>query len=430
MSITPDGYKSRIVDRQIERYLRLFGAVEVRGTKWCGKTWSSLAHAQSVTYVDRGANLEVIAADPAFALKGERPHVIDEWQRVPQLWDVVRHAVDDAAGVRGNWILTGSSTPHFDETSHSGAGRIGRIRMRPMSLQESGESSGVVSLTGLFEGTFEPSACPGGIGELAELVCRGGWPGTIEFSPDDAQVVTADYLAALYQQTIPRMGGSPETAERVVRALARNLGQSAKLATLADDVFASDNGVASTDWEQRQVSSHIDMLLRSYAVEEVPGWAPASRSPLRVRTKPKRYFADPSIPVTALGLSPAALLQDWQTFGLVVENLCMRDLAVYAQALSRPGVCPLRYYRDDSDLEVDAIVEQADGRWGAFEIKTSMAKVDAGAANLLRLKSKLESDRAGRTPAPSFLAVLVGVGEAAYRRPDGIYVIPIRALGA
>lgn len=430
MSIVPNGYMPRVVDKQIERYLRLFGAVEVCGTKWCGKTWSSLAHASSVTYVDRGANLEVVAADPTFALKGERPHVVDEWQRVPALWDVVRHAVDEAAGERGNWILTGSSTPHFDETSHSGAGRIGHVRMRPMTLQESGESSGAVSLRGLFEGSFESVGCPADVEGLARLACRGGWPGTVGFDPEDAQVVTSEYLAALYRQTVPRMGGSSETAVHVMRALARNLGQAAKLATLADDVFARENDAPATDWEQRQVSAHIDILLRTYTVEEIPGWVPASRSPLRVRTKPKRYFADPSIPVAVLGLSPAALLRDWQTFGLVVENLCMRDLAVYAQALPRPGTEPLRYYRDDAGLEVDAVVEQADGSWGAFEIKTSAAKVDEGAANLLRLGDKLAKDRMGRTPQPAFLAVLVGVGEAAYRRPDGVYVIPVRTLGA
>lgn len=430
MPVVPKGYRARIVDQQIERYLRLFGAVEVCGTKWCGKTWSSLAHAESVTYVDRGANLEVVRADPAFALQGERPHVVDEWQRVPEVWDVVRHAVDEAGAERGNWILTGSSTPHLNETSHSGAGRIGRIRMRPMSLQESGESSGSVSLSGLFDDRFSPVSCAGGIAELADFVCRGGWPGVLDFDPADAQIITAEYLAALFRQTVPRLGGDQRVAERVVRALARNLGQAAKTKTLAADVFACGDGEAPTDWQQRQVSEHLDILLRAYVVEEVPGWAPASRSPMRVRTKPKRYFADPSIPLVSLGVSPRLLLQDWQTLGLAVENLCMRDLAVYAQALPRPGVEPLRYYRDDAGLEVDAIIEQLDGSWGAFEVKTSMAKVDEGASVLTRLKEKLAKDKLGRTPEPAFLAVLVGVGEAAYRRPDGVYVIPIRALGA
>lgn len=430
MSIAPDGYNARIADQQVERYLKLFGAVEITGTKWCGKTWTSLAHAQSITYVDRGSNLDVIRADPTFALQGETPHVIDEWQQAPAVWDVVRHAVDDAGGKRGQWILTGSSTPHTSETSHSGAGRIGHIRMRPMSLQESGESTGQVSLRGLFEGTFAPTSCQGGIAELARLICRGGWPGTVGFEADDAQVVTAEYLTALCRQTIPRMGGEEALAERLVRALARNLGQAAKLTTLAADVFASNGDDTATDWERRKVADHIELLEHTYALEEIPGWAPAARSPRRVRTKPKRYFADPSIPATALGMSASSLLQDWQTLGLLVESLCMRDLAVYAQALPRPSATPLRYYRDDAGLEVDAIVEQADGSWGAIEIKTSIVKVDDGATSLLRLKNKLADDAAGRTAPPSFLAVVVGEGEAAYRRPDGVLVIPIRALGA
>ncbi len=454
MPVKPEGYRERIVDRQIERYLRLFGAVEVAGTKWCGKTWASLAHAESVTYVDRGANLDIVTADPSFALLGERPHVIDEWQRVPAVWDVVRHAVDDLGGERGAWLLTGSSTPCLDETSHSGAGRIGRIRMWPMSLQESGESTGKVSLKGLFEGEFEPAQCApiqctsgqcdsagGGVAELAEICCRGGWPGTLGFTADDSLVVVTEYLGALYRQTVPRMGGNPEIAERLIRALARNLCQAARLTTLAQDVFSRDGGAgdsggagsatsAPTDWEERQVSEHLGILKRAYVIDEVPGWAPAARSPQRVRTKPKRYFADPSIPVAALGMSPRSLLADWQTFGLVFESLCMRDLAVYAHALPRPGIEPLRYYRDDSDLEVDAIVEQMDGSWGAFEIKVGMDKVDVAASNLLRLRDKLAKDRLGRTPAPAFLAVLVGVGEAAYRRLDGVYVIPVRMLGA
>ena len=451
--VKPKGYRERIVDRQIERYPGLFGAVEVAGTKWCGKTWTSLAHAESVTYVDRGANLDIVAADRSIALLGERPHAIDEWQRVPAVWDVVRHAVDDLGGERGAWLLTGSSTPCLDETSHSGAGRIGRIRMWPMSLRESGESTGTVSLRGLFEGEFEPVQCTpvqctpaqcasaqcgsagGGVAELAEICCRGGWPGTLGFTAGDALVVVTEYLGALYRQTVPRMGGNPETAERLVRALARSLCRAARLTTLAQDVFscgggAGDDGSTPTDWEERQVSEHLGILKRAYVIDEVPGWAPAARSPQRVRTKPKRYFADPSIPVAALGMSPRSLLGDWQTFGLVFENLCMRDLAVYARALPRPGIEPLRYYRDDSDLEVDAIVEQMDGSWGAFEIKMGTDKVDAAASNLLRLRDKLAKDRLGRTPAPAFLAVLVGVGEAAYRRPDGVCVIPVRTLGA
>ena len=429
-SVRPEGYRPRIVDGQIERYLRLFGAVEVSGTRWCGKTWASLAHAASVTYVDRGANLELTRADPTFPLAGERPHVIDEWQRAPAVWDVVRHAVDDSGGRKGSWILTGSSTPARGEVSHSGAGRIGRVRMHPMTLQESGDSTGEVSLAGLFEGRFAPCASRPSVTELAGLCCRGGWPELTAYPPDDALEVVREYLSAIFEQSVPRMGGSATIAERLAVSVARNVGSAATLATHARDVYATPDGAVPSDEQQRSVSSHLDMLERSYLVDGVPGWVPPSRSPKRMRTKPKRYFADPSIAVALLGMSGQSLMQDWQTFGLVFENLCMRDLDVYARALPQAGRVPLRYYRDDSGLEADAILERADGSWAALEVKLSPEKVDSAAASLLRLRSKLLGDEQARTREPSFLAVLTGTGEAAYRRPDGVYVLPVRALGA
>ena len=429
-TLRPSTYKPRIVDAQIERYLRLFGAVEVSGTKWCGKTWSSLAHGRSVTYVDRGSNLEVATADPGYALIGEPPHVIDEWQRVPAIWDTVRHAVDGAAGEKGLWLLTGSSTPSDDAVSHSGAGRIGRIRMHPMTLQESGDSSGFVSLAALFDGAFAPTQCEGGIEQIAKLVCRGGWPEQQMAAPEDAQVVVREYLASIFEKSVPRLGGDSSLAQRVAVSLARNLGQSSTNLTLARDAFALGEGEKVPDGQLRQVSELVALLGRLYMVDEVPGWVPASRSPKRMRTKPKRYFADPSIAVGLMGMSPASLLMDWQTFGLAFENLCMRDLDVYARALPDAASTPLRYYRDDSGLEVDAVVERADGRLGAFEVKLSQAKVDEAARTLLRMQGKLLESKASRMVPPSFLCVLTGVGEAAYQRPDGVYVVPICSLGA
>lgn len=429
-SLKPDAYRPRIIDEQIERYLRLFGAVEVSGTKWCGKTWASLAHARSVTYVDRGANLQIVSADPQYALVGETPHVIDEWQRAPAVWDTVRHSVDEAAGDKGRWILTGSSTPKKHRTAHSGAGRIGRIRMHPMTLQESGDSTGVVSLAGLFEGDFTSGTCRTGIVELAELTCRGGWPDTLTMASVDAQSIVREYFGSVHSQSIPALGGKEWVSERLCVSLARNLGQSATHDTLARDVYAVRADNKPADQEVREISDHLALLSDIYLLDEIPGWVPASRSPKRMRTKPKRYFADPSIAVALLGFSREALLQDWQTFGLVFENLCMRDLDVYARALPQSVLHPVRYYRDDSDLEADAVIETADGRWGAFEIKLSEEKVEQGAAALIRLRNKLLKDPLSRTKPPSFLAVLTGMGEAAYRRNDGVYVIPIRSLGA
>lgn len=426
----PAAYQPRIVDEQIAKYLTLFGAVEVSGTKWCGKTWSSLAHAASVTYVDRGANLQISSADPGYPLAGDRPHVIDEWQRVPAIWDTVRHASDELAGEKGAWILTGSSAPSTSETAHSGAGRIGRIRMHPMTLAETGESVAKVSLAALFEGEFTPCQCPNGIDSLVRMVVRGGWPEERLREASDAQIVVRDYLEAFFVQSVPRLGGNEGVARRLALSLARNLGQSAKVNTFACDVYAHESAGEVSDSERKETASHLDILRRIFLIDEVPGWVPASRSPKRMRVKPKRYFADPSLPVALLGLSPEALLQDWQTFGLVFENLVMRDLDVYARALDYTVTHPLRYYHDDSGLEADAIIERADGRWAAIEIKVGLGKVDEAAGNLKRLRDKVCANEKAKVIEPSFMAVVTGMGEAAYRRSDGVYVIPIRALGA
>lgn len=425
----PATYRPRIVDARISRYLRLFGAVEVSGTKWCGKTWSSLAQAESVTYVDRGQNLQVVRADPSFALVGERPHVIDEWQQAPAVWDTVRHAVDDAGGTHGMWILTGSSTPRGDEVSHSGAGRIGRIHMHPMTLLESGESTGMVSLGGLFDGNFSPGACAADIRGLAQTVCRGGWPEAIDASAEDAQVVVRSYLTQVFELGVPRMGGDRHVAERLCRSVARSLGQLATNVTLAQDVFGHDAKGSVTDAERRDVSRHLALLSDAYLIDEIEGWVPASRSPRRMRVSPKRYFADPSIATALLGMGPEGLLGDWQTFGMAFENLVMRDLQVYAEAHPLAPARPVRYYHDDSGLEVDAIIELADGRWSALEVKLSHDKVEDGSRSLLKLRDKLLRDERRRVRPPAFLAVLVGAGEAAYRRPDGVFVVPIRMLG-
>lgn len=425
----PAGYRARIVDAQIARYLRLFGAIEVSGTKWCGKTWSSLAQAESVTYVDRGGNLDAVRADPSFALAGTPPHVIDEWQQVPAVWDTVRHAVDDAGGTHGMWILTGSSTPQKGEVSHSGAGRIGRVRMHPLTLREAGESTGEVSLSGLFGGVFSPGSCAADIRGLARAVCRGGWPEAVDASAEDAQVIVRSYLTQVFEQSIPRMSGNRHIAERLCRSVARSVGQSATNVTLAQDCFGHDDKSEVSDTERREVSRHLALLSDVYLVDEIEGWVPASRSPRRMRVSPKRYFADPSIAAALLGMGTERLLGDWQTFSMVFENFVMRDLQVYASAHPLASAHPVRYYHDDSGLEADAIIELADGRWAACEVKLSHDKVEEAARSLTRLRDKLLRDERRRVEPPAFLAVIVGAGDAAYRRPDGVYVIPIRMLG-
>lgn len=429
MPIELEGYLPRLVDAKVERYLRIFGAIEIAGTKWCGKTWCALKHAQSVSYVDE--NLMLATDDPTAMLAGERPHVIDEWQRVPAIWDVVRHEVDKSRGTRGAFILTGSSSPLVKDEAelpqHSGAGRIGRVRMRPMSLFESGDSSGKVSLAGLFRGEFEPAQTKTDARELVELAARGGWPEAIDLSARDAQEIAREYLRLFRTVTASSQGKDPELMRRVLFSLARNAGQAATYKTLAAD--ATDPSAEAVPSVQT-VSAYLDLLRASYLIDEVPGWVPPARSAKRLNTKPKRYLADPSLVAAQLALLPEGLMADWQTFGLVFENLCVRDLEVYAEAQELCGDVPVRYYRDATGLEADAIVELADGRWAAFEVKTSEAKVPDGVASLKRLREKLCENKAARVRPPEFMAVITGVSEYAYRVEDGIYAIPIRTLTA
>lgn len=421
-------YIPRIVDAQIRQYLDIFGAVEVAGTKWCGKTWTSCGQAQSVSYVDEV--LSMARSDPHAMLKGKKPHVIDEWQKAPMIWNAVRHEVDMQRGLRGAWILTGSATPMVRneeeaQALHSGAGRIGRIRMRPMTLQESGDSTATVSLTRLFEGEFTAATVQGDAATTAALACRGGWPEALDLTPTQAQVTAREYLKLLFEESVPRHGKNGSLARSVARSIARNLGQAVTQKVMLGDISAGDEPLMTV----QTLASYIDLLKRLYFIEEIPGWVPEWRSPKRLAVKPKRYLADPSLAVALLGMNEKSLMEDWQTFGLVFENLCMRDLAVYAQALP-DGPAEVKYYRDDSGLEADAIVELPDGRWAAFEFKLGIAKAEQGIASLTRLRSKLGANPQARNRPPEFMAVLTGTGEYAYRAEEGIYVIPIRALGA
>lgn len=426
----PEGYMPRVADAQIERYLKAFGAVEIAGTKWCGKTWSALMQGASVSYVD--ANLDLARADPSMTLIGDRPHVIDEWQRVPAIWDCVRHEVDRARGTRGAFILTGSSTPATRQgeqgPAHSGAGRIGRVRMSPMSLFESGESTGQVSLEGLFAGEFTPCVAERDTVGLVEAACRGGWPEAVDMEVDAAQLIAREYVTAALGVSIPALGLDPDIARRLASSLARNLGQAATYKTIINDMFGAEENPLSVIDEGR-VRAYLDALKGMYIVEEVPGWAPPARDRKRFATKPKRYLADPSLACALLGMSPAALLADWQTFGLVFENMAVRDLSVYARALDLLDDVPVRYYRDDSGVEADAIVQLADGRWAAFEFKVSEDKVEKGVASLERMRRKVCENPRSQTRPPEFMAVITGVGEYAREVAEGIVAVPIRLLG-
>ena len=424
--LKPRGYMPRIVDGQLSHMLETFGAVEVAGTMWCGKTWTSLAYGESVTRIGLAGPRTTAEADPSMALLGARPHVIDEWQDVPAIWDEVRAAVDASGNAPGSFVLTGSSEPRKDRVHHSGAGRIAKLRMRTMTLSELGISSGAVSLAGLFEGRFEPQLVQQPLLPLAHVVCKGGWPALAGRDVGSAEYLDA-YFDALFGVSIPRKGLSGLESRRVALSLARNLGTAAKLATIATDAHL---GEADSKSAANKAAAHIAALEELYVVEQVTGWDAPIRSKTRLRTKPKRYFADPSLAASLLQVTPERLLQDGQLFGLLFESLCMHDLSVYASALEGAQADPVHYYRDSDGLEVDAVIELRDGRWAAFEVKLGENQVESAAASLNRLARKVAANPAARNPAPEFLAVVVGAGEyARFDRELGVYVLPITCLG-
>lgn len=432
--LIPKGYIPRIVDSQIEEYLTIFGAVEIAGTKWCGKTWTALSHGKSVSYIDE--DYDVAKADPNIVTLGKQPHVIDEWQLVPAIWDAVRRNVDRECKLRGGWLLTGSSTPPIKEEErapkHSGAGRIGSIRMYPMSLAESGDSVCTVSLLSLFEGVFAPGMLMEDSKDaalLVDLACRGGWPEVIDMDSRSAQRVAREYLHIMFRESTPKSGLSSSMASRLLTSIARTAGQSASQKTLHNDMTGEDSAQLTSS-QKATLLRYIEFYKSVYLLEEVPGWVPPARSPKRLSVKPKRYLADPSLVVAQLGMGVESLLNDWQTFGMVFENLCIRDLLIYVSALPNIGVQPIRYYRDDTGLEVDAIIELEDGRWAAFEIKASEDKVAEGIKNLKRMRNKICENPKAKVRPPEFMAVLVGLSSYAREVEDGIYVIPIRALCA
>ena len=425
--LKPDGYIPRIADKQLERMLATFGAVEVAGTMWCGKTWTSLAFGQSVTRIGLTGPRTVAEADPGTALLGAKPHVIDEWQDVPAIWDEVRAAVDASGNEPGSFVLTGSSEPRKELVHHSGAGRIAKLRMRTMTLVEMGLSSGTVSLAGLFGGRFEPQLVQQSLAPLVDIVCKGGWPALTGRDVQSGEYLDA-YLDALFRVSIPRRGLSGQESRRVALSLARNLGTAAKLSTVASDAGL---GEADSKSATNKAAAHIAALQDLYVIERLTGWDAPIRSKTRLCTKPKRYFADPSLAASLLQVSPSRLVSDGQLFGLLFESLCIHDLAVYASAL--PGVTadPLHYYRDSDGLEVDAVVEMRDGRWAAFEVKLGESQVGSAAASLNRLARKIAANPAARNPKPEFLAVVVGAGEyARFDKDLGVYILPITCLGA
>ena len=428
VGLTPIGYRPRVVDGRLDKLLHAFGAVEIVGPKWCGKTWTALCQAKSADRLDDAATFAAARTDPALVLMGNEPHLIDEWQDVPEIWDAARRHVDDNANRKGQLILTGSSMPKDQEKiHHSGTGRMARMRMWPMSLSESGESTGAVSLKALFDGVFKPAVRQTSVQDVARWCCRGGWPANLGLDDEFALEIPGEYIGSVLDVSIPKLGKNSEIALSLLKALGTNISQAPTYSTLADDMSYGDGDRRP---DAKTVKSYIETLQDLYLLFDLDGWEPPLRSKRRVRTKPKRYFVDPSLPAAVLGASPHMLLRDTQTLGGLFEVLCLRDLNVYLSALPGAGN-RLSYYRDEKGLEVDVIVEMSDGRWGAIEIKLSDLKAnDDNAAKLLAFRDKICGNPRAQVREPEFMMFLVGRGGHAYRRDDGILVVPIATLGA
>ena len=430
-----EGYKPRLIEPLITEGLEDFGAVCIEGAKYCGKTWTAQAFSNSEVNLMSPAgnfqNLELALLDPEAVLLGSSPRLIDEWQEAPLLWDGVRNAVD-CSGKQNTFILTGSSIPRkkcdvtstVSEPKHSGVGRIEKLRMRPMSLAESGESNGNVSLKGLFEGNAPSANAPHmTLDDFCELVVRGGWPATIGKSSVRAQRVARSYVREICETDITRVDGVSRDAgkvERLLDSLARNAEQATKNKTIIGDMTET---ATETKLSPETVTDYIQALSRMFIIEEISPWAPNLRSPVRINKRAKYHFVDPSIPAAILKTSAKALSKDLETFGFLFECMCVRDILVYAQAME---AC-VYYYRDQASLEVDVVVESVEGDWAGIEIKLGHSKVEEAAKNLKAMRNKIV-EAGGR--APAFLAVVEGLGGFAYKREDGIYVIPICTLGA
>ena len=418
-------YKKRIADGLLQRKLAGKGAVLIEGAKWCGKTTTAEQIAASVKYMTETGmveqNIQMASLNPKLLLRGETPRLIDEWQIAPGLWDSVRFESDH--GPLGQFILTGSSVPpDMSKVIHSGTGRIGWIRMRPMTLWESEESTGEVSLEELFSAPEQV----GGISKmdidgLAFVTCRGGWPLALEMAKDIALDQAFDYVDAVEKRDIQRVDGvvrDPVRVHRLLRSLARNQGSQASCGTIRADLVANESDSLSED----TIASYIKALKEIFVAEDSEAWNPNLRSKTAIRTSDTRYFTDPSIATAALGIGPQDLINDLNTFGLIFETMAVRDLRTYAEALNGK----VYHFRDKNGLECDAVVHLRDGRYGLVEIKLGGDDlINDGVDALIDLESKIDTER---MKAPSFKMVLIGVGSYAYRRADGVYVVPIGCL--
>ena len=419
-------YRKRIANGILKRKPEGKGAALIEGSKWCGKTTTAEQLAASILYMDdpekKDQNIAMSELNPKRLLQGAAPRLIDEWQLAPKLWDAVRFEVDHRGGL-GQFILTGSAVPaDTKEITHSGTGRFTWLTMRPMSLYESGDSTGEVSLKALFDGMTDIDGASGlGIDRLVFLVCRGGWPQAVDMRDEIALDQAVDYYDAVVYSDINRADNVQKNAERVkrlMRSYARNQGGQVPNTVLAQDIAANDE----TPISEETVASYVNALRKIFVVEDMPAWNPNLRSKTAIRSSDTRYYIDPSIAAAALGIGPNDLINDLKTFGFLFKTLCIRDLRVFADALGG-GVY---HYRDKDGQECDAVIHLRNGEYGLVKIKLGGDKfIEEGAKSLKAMEAKIDTDKMN---APSFLMVLTGIGDYAYRRRDGVYVVPVGCL--
>ena len=421
-----DEYKKRVADKLLEKKLKSKGAVLIQGAKWCGKTTTAEQIAKSVLYMaqpeNKSQNLILSDINPTQLLEGEVPRLIDEWQIAPKLWDAIRFEIDHR-NKEGNFILTGSSVPaDMTEVTHTGTGRFAWLTMRPMSLYESGESNGEISLEELFKSEKSISSTNKlSLEDIAFLCCRGGWPRSIFMEKEIALEQAVDYYDAVVYSDISRVDGikrDPERVKNLMRAYSRNIGTSASNETIKNDMI--NNDVASLDTDT--IYTYIEALKKIFVIEEVSSWNPNLRSQTAIRSSNTRYFVDPSIATASLGIGPKDLLNDLRTFGFIFEALCIRDLRVYAESLDGN----VYHYRDANGLECDAVIHLRNGSYGLIEIKLGGDKlINEGIDNLKNMYKKIDIDKMKK---PAFMMVLTATGNYAYKREDGIYIVPIGCL--
>ena len=413
-------YRPRVIDEIISKKLSAFGGVQITGPKSCGKSWTGVYHSKSFMFLGEEDINRAIELNPQSALDGEYPHLVDEWQDVPKLWDIAKRNID-FKNKKGMYIFTGSTIPPYKKTFHTGTDRIARHQMKTMSLFESGDSNGAVRLSKLFDtGRTEVADSNLDYKKAVNLICRGGWPGAMGLDDEAAIDKSYEYISSIKDLDTSRVDGvrrSSTTMELVIKSLARNNATSASISTIAADIRGAGKEIS-----EQTVSSYIDVLKKLFIIEDQEAWHPFVRSKSRIRKSGVRHFTDPSLAAAALGAGPSILLKDTRTAGFLFESLCYRDLSVYAMA-SRGRVF---HYRDGADLEVDSIVQLEDGRWGAAEVKLGTFEFEKAASNLTRLKKKMAEAGAEE---PSFMMIISATGKVAHTRPDGIVEVPIDCLG-